>query len=228
MIIVPFLFGILLGSSPSFADGSKAPFYFENPSLAPQNAVAFCLKNRADCEVHPASVQHNQLSAKDQLQQLKEINELAAKAIKEDIDKRGDAGVDPWLLFPQTGNCSDLSVSKRHKLLELGWNSDSLLLAIVKTPLGGGHTILIVRTPEGDLVLDSLTNKILPVSKVKYNWLAIQSPKNPNYWFKATRTQALNPQISPSDASFSPPNNMGMPKIETAPEVESAPAVLSP
>ncbi|MCC8953164.1 transglutaminase-like cysteine peptidase [Bradyrhizobium sp. Pear77] len=39
----------------------------------------------------------------------------------------------------------------------------------------------MVRTSDGDLVLDNSTENILPWSKRAYRRVRIQTPKNPNY-----------------------------------------------
>ena len=59
-------------------------------------------------------------------------------------------------MAPRERDCNDYAVTKRHKLLALGWPSSSLLLAKVVVPSGEHHLILVVRTSEEDLVLDNL------------------------------------------------------------------------
>ncbi|MGZ3694544.1 MAG: transglutaminase-like cysteine peptidase [Bdellovibrionota bacterium] len=194
---------LLLGFIPAgaFASATTAPFYFETFTLAPMNSVIFCQTYPAECETTRSSLNKKTTEA-EQKKQLNEVNESVNNKITADGNKRGDPGVDPWLLFPKTGNCADYAVSKRHKLLELGWAAESLLLANVKTKYGAGHTILVVRTGGENLVLDSLTKKILPVSKTGYDWLSIQSPDNPKFWYSAK--QPASPETAKTYAPASP------------------------
>jgi predicted transglutaminase-like cysteine proteinase len=78
-------------------------------------------------------------------------------------------------------------VSKRAELLKRGWPARALLLSEVSPGEGHLHLlllhlILVVRTSVGDLVLDNLTSQIRPWTRTGYQWLRMQTPKNPNYW----------------------------------------------
>ena len=64
--------------------------------------------------------------------------------------------------------CHDYAVTKRHELLTRGWPSRSLLLAEVVVPWGEHHLILVVRTSDGDLVLDNLNPGIKSWSRTPY------------------------------------------------------------
>jgi predicted transglutaminase-like cysteine proteinase len=55
-------------------------------------------------------------------------------------------------------------------------------LSEVVTSWGQHHLVVVVRTFGGDLVLDNLTQTILPWSRKPYQWVRIQMPKNPNFW----------------------------------------------
>jgi hypothetical protein len=76
---------------------------------------------------------------------------------------------------PETGDCNDYAVTKRHDLLENGLPSRALRLSTVKTASGIGHLVLVVVTTKGDLVLDDLTETIRPWQSTNYHWLKIQS-----------------------------------------------------
>jgi predicted transglutaminase-like cysteine proteinase len=63
-----------------------------------------------------------------------------------------------------------------------GWPARAVLLSEVVTVSGEHHLVAVVRTTEGDFVLDNLTDRILPWSDKPYQWVRIQMPGNPNYW----------------------------------------------
>lgn len=48
----------------------------------------------------------------------------------------------------------------------------------------------VVRTNSGDLVLDNLTDEIVPWSRTPYRWGRIQTPRNPNYWASISKQSA--------------------------------------
>jgi predicted transglutaminase-like cysteine proteinase len=59
-----------------------------------------------------------------------------------------------------------------------------VLLSEVIVPDGEHHLVLVVRTKEGDLVLDNLDANIRSVAMTypDYQWVRIESPQNPKYW----------------------------------------------
>ena len=73
-----------------------------------------------------------------------------------------------WLVAPHQGDCTDYAVTKRHELLARGWSSHSLLLTEVVVASGEHHLVLVVRTSEGDFVLDNLNAHVRPISQITY------------------------------------------------------------
>jgi predicted transglutaminase-like cysteine proteinase len=111
---------------------------------------------------------------------LKAVNLSVNRSIAPDRDPRRSP-IDPWLINPTHGNCSDYAVSKRHALIKRGWPARTLLLSEVETSWGEHHLVLVVRTKVGDLVLDNLTAQITPWTRAPYLWIRIQLP-NTQYW----------------------------------------------
>jgi predicted transglutaminase-like cysteine proteinase len=87
-----------------------------------------------------------------------------------------------WSLSPRIGNCNDYAVTKRHELIARGWPARALLLSEVATFSGQHHVVVVVRTNIGDLVLDNLTEVIMPWFQKPFQWVRIQIPRNPNFW----------------------------------------------
>jgi predicted transglutaminase-like cysteine proteinase len=100
------------------------------------------------------------------------------------VPKRNTEGLagKGWLLSPKTGDCADYAVSKRHELLVRGWPSRALLLAEVVTTWGERHLVLVVRTRQGDIVADNLSQDLKPWTRTGYRWIRIQSPEAPSFW----------------------------------------------
>jgi predicted transglutaminase-like cysteine proteinase len=103
------------------------------------------------------------------------------------IPKRNTEGAGKaWVVSPKTGDCNDYAVTKRHELLARGWPSRALLLAEVVTTSGEHHLVLVVRTREGDIVADNLSQDIKLWTRTPYQWIRIQSPRTPALWSNLT------------------------------------------
>lgn len=80
------------------------------------------------------------------------------------------------------GDCEDIAIEKRLQLIAAGFPADRLSFAVVYSRESGLHTILVARTDAGDVVLDSRSGRVLPWSKIRYRWLAVQSQGDPMTW----------------------------------------------
>jgi predicted transglutaminase-like cysteine proteinase len=112
---------------------------------------------------------------------LRTVNKKVNAAIMPERNSEGLAG-EKWLIGPSSGDCNDYAVTKRSELLDRGWPTRALLLSEVVTSWGEHHLVLVVRTSAGDLVLDNMASEIRPWTRAPYQWVRIQTPKNPNYW----------------------------------------------
>lgn len=153
------------------------------PALAPFQHVRFCLRYPDDCKSDPNETVLIELTAEtSELMNSvnRDVNATIAPMHKSetiDID-------DGWTIAPTAGDCNDYAVTKRHELLQSGLPAKALRLAVVKTPSGIGHLVLVVATTQGDLVLDNLVETIRPWQNTRYQWLKIQSARDARYWFE--------------------------------------------
>lgn len=84
------------------------------------------------------------------------------------------------------GDCEDLAIEKRLRLIEAGFPADRLRFAVVYSRAAGLHTLLVARTDDrGDVVLDSRQDRIVPWHKARYRWLSVQSTGDPMAWYSA-------------------------------------------
>ena len=120
------------------------------------------------------------LSAEKQVE-LAQVNASINAHIVPEPNLRGLAG-EAWLIGPERGDCNDYAVTKRHELMARGWPARALLLSEVVTTWGEHHLVLVVRTVDGDLVLDNLTNRIKPWSRAPYRWVRMQMPGAAKLW----------------------------------------------
>ena len=110
---------------------------------------------------------------------LSAINLSVNRSIKPAAD-RGDV----WSAYAQSGDCEDYALAKRQALIAAGWAPSHLLIAVVEDPLAGPHAVLIARTDRGDLILDNLTDQILPWAETGLTFISRQSEKLPAMWVK--------------------------------------------
>lgn len=80
------------------------------------------------------------------------------------------------------GDCEDIAIEKRVRLVEAGADPRALALAVVYSSVRGLHTVLVARLDDGDYVLDSLSAKVRRWSDTDYVWLRIQGRDNPGIW----------------------------------------------
>jgi predicted transglutaminase-like cysteine proteinase len=169
-------------SYPRALTQSVGRIAFDGPSLAPMAYAAFCIAYPEECRARPIEFRPRPFKLTDERwAELVSINNEVNRAIIPQANK-GGLRTEQWLIAPRAGDCNDYAVTKRHRLIALGWPPGAVVLAEVATMRGEHHLVVLVRTAEGDLVLDNLRSQVLPWSKPKYRWLRIQSPKNPNYW----------------------------------------------
>lgn len=97
------------------------------------------------------------------------------------------------------GDCNKFALEKRRELIALGWPRDALLLTTALTEHGEPHLVLVARTSEGDLVLDSRAAPVLDWTRLPYRWLARQSPENPALWVDVLADHRLTADAGKAD-----------------------------
>ena len=193
---------VTLIASMSMASVSNAAFFsyprmllatqvdrikFDNFVLAPMGHIRFCVEHPEDCQVGKVDFRrrHVILTA-ERWTELNRIN----REVNRDIIPDPTMGPETaeWKIAPQSGNCHDYAVTKRHDLLAEGWPARDLLLVEVVVPSGEHHLILVVRTKDIDLVLDNLNANIrtAAMTRYQYQWVRIESPYNPRFWAAVT------------------------------------------
>lgn len=88
------------------------------------------------------------------------------------------------------GDCEDYALEKRRALRNRGYSERVLSIALVRTRWGQDHAVLLVRTDQGEMVLDSLSPWVRPWTEVGYAWMTRQSPLDPSVWVTGPRAGA--------------------------------------
>ena len=163
------------------AQASVEHIRFETPSLAPMAYTQFCLKYPRECRTTRQFRGGPIKLSADRTNEMMRVNFAVNARIAPQANRQGLAG-ERWLIDPDRGDCNDYAVTKRHELLTRGWPARALLLSEVVTAGGEHHLVLVVRTRDADLVLDNMTNKIVPWFKTTYRWVRIQMPGASRLW----------------------------------------------
>lgn len=143
-----------------------------SPTLAPFQHVRFCRRYPSDCKSNPTESDRIDLNS-DTWELLKRVNHSINVSIVPILKGYGSNLEDSWTIAPETGDCNDYAVTKRHELLESGLPSKALRLSVVKTASGIGHLVLVIATTNGDVVMDNLTATIRPWQTTDYQWIKI-------------------------------------------------------
>jgi predicted transglutaminase-like cysteine proteinase len=165
------------------------PIEDASPTLAPFQHVRFCLHYPSDCKSDPTENERIDLNA-ETTELLKRVNHSVNMSILPILKSYGPALRDGWTIAPDTGDCNDYAVTKRHDLLQSGLPSKALRLSVVTTVSGIGHLVLVVVTTKGDIVMDNLTEAIRPWLSTDYHWVKIQSATDSRYWYEVKNPAA--------------------------------------
>lgn len=145
----------------------------QTAAITPLSLQFFCAQNKSEC----AGGGRGQVTMSPNLMAvLKQINGHVNRTIRPERDT-----ADIWELNPTSGDCEDYVLSKRSALIRQGVSAGALRIAYTHTRRGEPHAVLVVRTSEGDYVLDNLTNSIKSLRASGYNIRSMSSP-NPTRW----------------------------------------------
>jgi predicted transglutaminase-like cysteine proteinase len=173
---------VAMFSLPKSLKGQLERVPQDTPTLAPMAHTIFCMKYPKECEVRKIAFRGTRLDlTAERMADLTAVNLKINRNIRPERNTLGLAG-EKWLIAPTSGDCNDYAVTKRHELLEKGWPSRSLLLAEVVMPSGEHHLVVVVRSRQGDFVLDNMSSSIRPWAQTPYRWVRIQSAANPKFW----------------------------------------------
>lgn len=167
---------------PGFAgqvDGAAAP--------APTAYHAMCAREPVLCrhdrlaglspEIAPSVVMTGPRRA-----ELTRINKTVNARIQPASDETLYGVADHWTAGRTEGDCEDYVIAKKLALIAAGWSADQLLYAVVEGSRTPFHAVLLVRTSDGDIVLDNLTDQIVPARESGYRFIIRQFAANPYRW----------------------------------------------
>lgn len=171
------------GFARGLTRSSAVSYISEKRKIIPPFAqVLFCAQNPAECR------DNNGVSVvsltDDEMLQLKDVNTSVNRTIIGRNDPGNELNGDVWKVNVRSGDCEDFALTKRSKLISMGWSSRALRIATAYTPSGEGHAVLVVRTDQGDLVLDNRKSSIKNWRDTDLRWDKIQSGTDPYVWYQ--------------------------------------------
>ena len=134
-----------------------------------QGWVSFCDRNPSECVIDPSESATVTLTGR-LWKNLNAVNRQVNTTITPMTDQEHWNVVDRWdLPADGYGDCEDFQLLKRKILVEqYGLPRRALRMTVVIDEQGEGHAVLMVRTDEGDLVLDNKRSGILPWHQTGY------------------------------------------------------------
>lgn len=119
----------------------------------------------------------------DQVELVKAVNREVNRRVPM-VEDRVLYGKDELWTLPGTrgGDCEDLVLLKKQILISRGIPAGNLLIAAVLDRSGRSHAVLVARAGHADLVLDTLTDRVLAWHQTGYSFLTMQSPGAPSRW----------------------------------------------
>jgi predicted transglutaminase-like cysteine proteinase len=179
-----FLAAVILASAGMAAFAVHAadvfgPAYLspKKPISAPAGFTGLCGKYGWVC----ATSKESRVAADSGLKLAARVNSAVNRQTRQVSDRSQYRKDEVWALPTASGgDCEDLALLKKRRLLLEGVPASALLIATVLDLRGSRHAVLVLRTDKGDLVLDSLNNRIRHWTKTGYTFLKLQNPKDPN------------------------------------------------
>ncbi|SCY90835.1 transglutaminase-like cysteine peptidase [Microvirga guangxiensis] len=138
----------------------------------------------------------------ERMAQLRQVNNYVNSTIVEVSDLEQYGRADVWAL-PNNGkgDCEDFALLKRKLLLEQGWPTTALSIAVGATAQGVAHAVLVARTDKGDYVLDNLTSSIRLSHQTGHVFWSYQSG---NGWVSASGERTKEPTVDLPVAQVDP------------------------
>ena len=142
-------------------------------SVAPIAFSLYCLDHIAECTKSSKS----QVAYTSKIRGLlASVNRSVNRSIRPLSERR-----DVWSLNPAFGDCDDYVMTKRSHLIRAGIPASALRVAVVRTPRGEGHAILLVKTSAGEFALDNLRSTIVKRNQTGYRFVRVASA-DPTRW----------------------------------------------
>lgn len=175
------LAALCLASGAMAADRARiGPMELGRIVPPPSGAGVLCRDLPWACAVTPDATR---LAAADVLRLAEDVNRAINRRYAAVSDRRLFGREDHWAeLGPRGGDCEDFALTKMRDLLAAGVASRDLRVATVLDTDRQPHAVLVVTVGQDELVLDNLTDRILPWNATGYVFLRMQDRDDGRLW----------------------------------------------
>jgi len=160
----------------AMSSGNAGPHLFRDEAAPPLPGwVAFCSRNAEECTVDLTEPEFLPLTA-ELAALLSSVNLSVNRSLIPVTDQNHWGVADLWS-YPSDGlgDCEDYQLLKRRMLVEAGLPRRAMRMTVVIDELGEGHAVLMIRTNQGDYVLDNKTSSVLPWHRTGYVYIKRES-----------------------------------------------------
>lgn len=173
---------VLLALTMTGTARAGAPFMtIGAPTSQPIGHYEFCRAHSQECSIASARRSRVALTA-ESWNQLTAVNAAVNLGFEQTTDQELFGVPELWDYPLRAGDCEDLVLEKRRRLIDGGWPVGSLLVTVVRQRNGEGHAVLTALTDRGDLVLDNLEPRVLVWSDTDLTFVKRQSEYNTGRW----------------------------------------------
>jgi predicted transglutaminase-like cysteine proteinase len=148
---------------------------------SPRGFRELCERDPSGCNLANQGGDTKGLSPAHVMSLLRSVNQRINNRILWQADKGADRWERPQGNNPK-GDCEDFALAKRDELIGAGFSADQMYLAIGYMAKAGLHAVLVVSTEQGDFVLDSLNERIVPWYKTPYIWVMRETSVASTEW----------------------------------------------
>lgn len=150
---------------------SSAPLTKGGGARPTEAWIKFCQRYSAECAVNVAEAETITLTPK-LWDLIVKVNRDVNARIKAATDQEHWGVTDRWDFAEDgRGDCEDYQLVKRRELVEQGLPRRALRMTVVIDEEGQGHAVMLVRTSQGDFVLDNKRNAVLPWRETGYTYV---------------------------------------------------------
>lgn len=147
---------------------------------APKGAVGLCQRYQWACDRSRTATVNE---ANEILKLASKVNLLVNRSFREISDRKQYGRDEEWALpTGRGGDCEDFALAKKRELIRHGVAPSILLLATGFDRKRNSHAVLVIRTSNGDYVLDNLTDKMKKWNKTGISFIRMQDPSTPTGW----------------------------------------------
>ncbi|MFC1459126.1 transglutaminase-like cysteine peptidase [Microvirga arabica] len=153
--------------------------------------IEFCARQPQECIIdasEPAVLSINQ----ELWLTIMEVNERVNRTILAVTDQDHWAEIDRWD-YPDDGlgDCEDIQLLKRKLLVEAGLPRRALRMAVVIDEQGAGHAVLMVRTDQGEFILDNKRDAVLAWHETGYHYVKREGDESATWVWLGTQVAPI-------------------------------------